>query len=118
MPGPWATVDDARAPGLWPDAGAIDDATLTELLQAAYEECAVYLGDTLAALDPPPERYRQANIMQARERWQSYRRDVDAVGFGDIAVRVQPLTPRVCQLLRPRQAVPVLGLPCEPVWRW
>lgn len=105
----WATIDDARAPGLWPDAGAIDDDTLDQLLSVGYEELLAYAPDVTPV--PLPQRYVMANVMQARERWQAYRRDVDAVGFGDLAVRVQPLTPRVAQLMRPRRAVPVIGLP-------
>ena len=104
---PWATLDDARAPGLWPDAGTVPDATLQTLLDAAYEQCQPYAPALPDATIPVA--YTQAVVMQTRELWQAFRRDGDVIGFESYAVRVQPLTPRVKQLLRPARGVPVFS---------
>lgn len=102
----WATRDEARA--TWPDAVGMPDPVLDRLLDAAFEQC--------SAFAPPlpdgavvPARYREANILQARELWQAAHRDGDLVGFETYAVRVRPLSATVQALLRPHTGVPVVG---------
>lgn len=104
---PWADIEDARVPGLWPDAGTVDDVTLQDLLDSAYLTCLAYAPALPDA--SVPITYTQAVVMQAREGWQAFRRDGDVIGFDTYAVRVQPLTPRVRQLLRPARGVPVFS---------
>lgn len=102
-----ATLDDARA--LWPDAGPIPDATLQQLLEAAWETCEAFLpADALDAVTPP-RRYVHANVLHARDLWTSYRREGDVVGFDTYAVRVRPLSDSVRALLRPQRGRPQVG---------
>jgi hypothetical protein len=104
----WATLADAREPGLWPDAASIDDATLTTLLDAAGEQCVAY-APALADGDPVPARYVQANVQAARDLWGSYRSEGDTIGLGDFGMRRLPLAPRVKLLLRPRAGLPAVA---------
>lgn len=111
----WADVDDARR--LWPDAVALPDDVLTDLLGAAYLVCRRFAAPSIG-LDPePPEVVdagvvgvrRLANVYEARELWAASRRDGDVIGFDTYAVRVRPLSSTVQSLLRPASGVPVTG---------
>lgn len=100
----WATTTQARE--TWPDAPADDD-VLTGLLDAAYEQVAAYAPYIVPNVIP--QRYVQANVLQARELWTAARRDGDVIGFDAYAVRVRPLSATVKALLRPPGAVPRVG---------
>lgn len=106
-----ATIDDAR--GLWPDAETIDDDTLTLALEAAWSSCSAFLPAEVVEPDPgpyvPTEAHRQANVLAARDLWQSYRREGDVIGFDTYAVRVRPLSDTVKGLLRPQRGRPLVG---------
>lgn len=101
----WANLVDARLH--WPDAAAIDDVPLTELLTAAHEACLAYAP---AYTEPVSISFKLANIFQAREIFTASRRDeADIIGVGDYAIRARPLTAAVKQLLRPTKRVMEIG---------
>jgi hypothetical protein len=106
----WATDTDAARH--WPDAASIDPAALSELLDAAYEQCVAY-APALPVTDPPtpvPASYMLANVYQAREIYAaSQRGESDVIGFGDYAIRARPLTAAVKQLLRPKRMTWAVG---------
>lgn len=112
---PWATPDDARR--LWPGAGALDDAVLDDLLDAAYVVCERFAAPSIGVDPALPDVVdagvvgvrRIANVYEARELWNASRRDGDVIGFDSYAVRVRPLSSTVCSLLRPSRGVPVTG---------
>lgn len=95
----WATPEDVR--NHWADA-PMDERVLTDLLEAAHEQCVRY-APVLADGAAVPSGYVLAEVMQARALGQSLERDGDLLGFGDgFAVRARPLTGDVKALLRPR----------------
>lgn len=99
----WVTLDQARQG--WADA-PMDDDTLTTLLLAAWEECERY-APTLPEIAPVPERYRQAQIMQARATLRSLiAGGADEIGGEGFTVTVFPLDRTVRQKLRPRVGRP------------
>lgn len=101
----WATIVDARRH--WPDASAIDDAELQELLDTAFESCLAYAPPYTT---PVSIAFVLANIFQARDIYTAMRRDEpDVVGVGDYAIRARPLTAQVKQLLRPDRRVKAVG---------
>ena len=101
----WATLEQARTPGVWPDAPT-DDEVLRGLLEDAHAACSAY-APTLAAGAPVPAGYWRAEVLQAREIWAASKRDGGIIGFTDTyAVRARVLTDEVRALLRPRRAAP------------
>lgn len=111
----WATADDARR--LWPDAVTVDDATLDDLLDAAYLVCQRFAAPSIGVDPVPPEVVdagvvgvrRLANVYEARELWAASRREGDVIGFDSYAVRVRPLSSTVQSLLRPAAGRPLTG---------
>ena len=102
----WATLEDVRA--RWADA-PLDDDLLGQMLLAAHEQVLVY-APTLPELEPIPQRFIEAEVLQTRALGQAQDRDGDVIGFGDgFAVRVRPLGAEVRSLLRPKNARPVIG---------
>lgn len=120
---PWHTVASAR--NQWPDAPFDEDGgdtTLTELLSIAQAavlafapvptEEYVIVDDVIVPADPTviPDSYRMAQLMQARNVWNSSRAsaggDFDAGSFG---ITSFPLDWQIRQLIRPKQAVPRLA---------
>lgn len=98
----WATPAEAR--NLWgtDDTKGLSDDVLTTLLEVAFEECVAYAP---AVEGTVPERYKLANIMQAREIYTASKRgdaSADVVGVGDFVVRARPLSAVVRQMLRPQ----------------
>jgi hypothetical protein len=121
----WHTVTSAR--NEWADAPYDEDggdATLTELLavaKAAVQAFApdpatspsfIIVDDILVPVDDVtiPDGYRRAQLMQARNVWNSSRAgasgDFDDGSFG---LSSFPLDWQVRQLIRPKRAVPVIG---------
>lgn len=110
----WHTVASAR--DQWPDAPFDEDGgddTLTQLLEISKEAVLAFAPvSTDPAYDPdvPPEAWRMAQLMQARNIWNSGRAsaggDFDAGTFG---VTSFPLDWQIRQLIRPKRAVPVIG---------
>jgi hypothetical protein len=105
----WVDTASAQVVELWPDSEQLDEATLVQLLGAAYDQCAEY-APTLPEGAPVPDGWPLAQIYQADELWSASRREGDVIGFSDTTVvRVRPLGNTVRSLLRPRSAVPRLG---------
>lgn len=100
----WATVDYAR--DLWADA-PMDDVLVQAMLDSAHEVCSIYA----KAVTTVPERYKQAEVLQAIEHYQASQRNGDALGFGDsgYVIRVRPMSATVKALLRPRRGRPAMG---------
>lgn len=111
----WCTAEEARS--LWPDAVALDPATLEELLDAAYLVCQRFAAPSIGVDPAPPDVVdagvvgvrRLANAYEARELWQASRRDGDVIGFDSYAVRVRPLSSTVQALLRPSRGGVMTG---------
>lgn len=111
----WCDVAGARS--LWPDAVALSDDTLSELLDAAYLVCKRFAAPSIAEDPAPPDVVdagvvgvrRLANAYEARELWQASRRDGDVIGFDTYAVRVRPLSATVQSLLRPSRGGVMTG---------
>jgi hypothetical protein len=106
----WVETDTVA--DFWPEAEDLVDAVLVSYLQAAYEQCVAYLPavplPTPLIMTAPPERYVQAQIMQARALYRS-----NVAGSGDQlaegqAVTVFPMDWTVKNLLRPKKIGRVL----------
>lgn len=102
----WVDPDTVEAH--WPDAVLVDPAGLDSLLKVAYETCSAYapavppLEDGTAGV--VPERYKVAQILQARAVWAMQRQSpgetFDGAGF---SVAVYPLDARIRAMLRPKR---------------
>ncbi|WP_144719246.1 hypothetical protein [Agrococcus jejuensis] len=105
--GGWYTIAAARHD--WSGAPS-DDGRLHDLLVVARHQCLEY-APTLAADAPIPTRYRQAQLMQARNIWNASKTDPGATTLGPegFAAPVFPLDWSVQQMLRPRRGKPVIG---------
>jgi hypothetical protein len=102
-------VDPADVPALWPDADLVDPAALETLLSVAHETCAAYAPAIPANEDGTPgevpERYRMAQILQARAVWAMQRQSPGETFNGDgFSVAVYPLDARIRAMLRPKRA--------------
>lgn len=101
----WVSIEEAR--DKWRDAPE-SDTELYELLEVARITCEAYapsLADGVAV----PVNYRAANVMQARNQWNSSRVDPNGqVGADGFQVTVFPLDWAVKALLRPRNPRPVI----------
>lgn len=99
----WVSVGEAI--DLWsnaPGEEATAYADLVSLLGAAHEQ----LEDRAAVLDPPPERYKQAQILYAQHLYARRRAgDGDqAMGADGLAVSTYPLVMEAYSLVaRPRR---------------
>lgn len=101
----WHTLDSARRE--WQGA-PVDDAVLYDLLVSAREQVLAFAPAVVGV----PVRYRQAQVMQARNSWNAHQRNQgspDAYGSEGFVVTVHPLDWHIRQLLRPATAVPVVG---------
>ena len=106
-----ATLAQARAQ--WADAPTVD-ATLQQLLDAAWVKCLAYLpaevsatfGTTPASTYPA---YVSANIYAARDLWTAFRVEGGAIPFEGFAVQVRELSSTVRGLLRPDPGRPMVG---------
>jgi hypothetical protein len=98
----WLTLEMARAQ--WADA-PLDDVLLFQILDTAKEQCLAY-APALAEGAPIPQRYVQAELMQARAIYQSViANQQDNVGVEGFQVRVFPLDFTIRALLRPKRAI-------------
>lgn len=121
----WWTIPDAEA--AWPDqAGPEDDESLARYLDVAYEQAVAYgpyvyddvegvwIDWDSVSTEPPhspvPERFRQAQLLQARAVWAFERTGGgDMIGPDGMQVRTYPMGWQVKNLLRPDTGEPVIG---------
>src|SRR5688500_6880490 len=109
----WHTVESARDE--WPDAptdyGDGGDDSLESLLAVAREAVVAYAPAVEEALTDIPDGYRAAQLMQARNVWNSTKvstsGDFDGGQYGISAS--YPLDWQVRQLIRPKQGRPRVG---------
>lgn len=96
----WVTQDQAERH--WPDAANLDEETLVDYLEAAYEQCLEFLNGREPSV--LLHRHRLAQIMQARALARSTSAGSgDQVGPDGLTVTVFPMDWTVKNLLRPRR---------------
>jgi len=108
----WHTLESARDE--WPDAPtdeSVDgDSTLTTLLDVAKDAVLAYAPAVEEPLTDIPEGYRLAQLMQARNVWNSSKAspggDLDNGSYG---ISTFPLDWQVRQLIRPKAGKPWIG---------
>lgn len=97
----WVDYDPAKE--LWPDAITAGEDKVRDLLQNAYETCSTY-APALPAGAAVPQRYKDAQVLQARAIWQMQRQGPgDQFGADGISIAVYPLDARIRQMLRPKR---------------
>jgi hypothetical protein len=103
----WHTLASARND--WKDAPA-QDGQLYGLLAVAREQCEEY-APALAVGTEVPSRFRLAQLMQARNLWNSTKTDPSTGGYGaeGFVIRPYPMDGVVKNILRPKRAVPVIA---------
>lgn len=97
----WHTLDSVREE--WPDAEYIDDVPLWRVLELARTQV---LDFAPALVDPDivPDRYRDAQRVQARNIWNAAKVSPDGtVGTDDFVIRPFPLDWHVKQIIRPKR---------------
>jgi hypothetical protein len=103
----WHTLDSIRAE--WPDAEAIGDATLWEMLEVVKEQVLTF-APALAEGTPVPANYRLGQRVQVRNLWNATKVAPDGtVGSDDFVIRPFPLDWHVKAILRPKRGIPVIG---------
>jgi hypothetical protein len=103
----WLTLDTIREQ--WPDAESIGDRSLYSILQTAKFDVIAY-APPLELDQMPPENYSRAQLMHARDIWNSSTVDSSGqFGEGTFAVRPFPLDWMVKQILRPKRGLPVVA---------
>jgi hypothetical protein len=96
-------VDSEAVGDLWQDADMEAPAVVKALLTAAYEQCAEY-APVLAEGAEVPERYRLAQIFQARALWAMQRQGAgESFNADGFSVAIYPLDARIRQMLRPKR---------------
>jgi hypothetical protein len=101
----WHTPESAR--DVWTDALEIDDAELEDLLETSRIQCVAYAPARDGVV---PVNYRQAQIMQARNLWQSIKKDPSgSIGPDGMTIPVFPLDWVVKAILRPKRGRPSFG---------
>lgn len=102
----WFDLDAARR--AWQDAPE-DDGALFRLLEISKIDVLAY-APALVVGRPVPLNYREAQIMQARNRWNAFRVDPSgAMGDGGFSFTPFPLDWQIRQLLRPRNPRPAIA---------
>jgi len=101
----WHTIVTAR--GSW--SNQLEDVPFYELLSIARTQIETYAPELLDD-ELPPLRYRQAQLMQARNILNSAKSDPSQSDDGSyFLLRPYPLDNVIKQLLRPKRGVPVVG---------
>jgi hypothetical protein len=101
----WVSIEQARED--WADAPS-SDAQLYVILESAKLSIVPY-APALPANADVPANYVQAQLMQARNIWNSTKSDPgDQVGAEGFAIRVYELDRPVKGLLRPKQGRPII----------
>lgn len=108
----WVQVGDLDSfSDVWADGVTLSEGTAELLLTSAWEQCEAYApaapdGEDVAVSD----RFRLAQVMQARALWRSgMAGSGDQLGGGDLAVTVFPMDWTVKRLLRPQRGRPVVA---------
>jgi hypothetical protein len=106
----WHSLASARAQ--W-DGAPYEDAELFELLEVAKDQCEEFAPNAETRTWPPAgvvtANYRKAQLLQARNLWNSSLKDEnDSIGGDGFSSRVFPMDWTVKNLLRPKRAVPVM----------
>lgn len=105
----WHTLESTRGTPerpVWADAPEVDT-TLYALLESAKTQCIEYAP---AFTGRPPAHYRQAQLIQARNLWQSTKADDGGqLGADGFAVPVYSMDWVVKGLLRPKRGTPIAG---------
>ena len=97
-------VDQETVQDYWADSVQLEDSALTSYLQASYEQCVEFLPPVALKAYPEtiPDRWKQAQIMQARALYRSaVAGSGDQVGMDGQGVTVFPMDWTVKNLLRP-----------------
>lgn len=99
----WVDPDADTVERHWPDAVTEAPETLASLLRTAWESCEAY-APKLAEGAPVPERYKLAQILQAKALWAMQRQGPgDQFNDQGYSVAIYPLDARIRQLLRPKR---------------
>jgi hypothetical protein len=103
----WHSLASARAE--WRDAPDLD-VQLYTVLAVAQAQCIEYgpaLVDDAGDPTPVPFTWRQAQIMQARNLWNTAKTDPTTGGFGGegFVIRPYPMDQAIRYILRPRRAL-------------
>jgi hypothetical protein len=102
----WQTIDSARAE--WITGAPDDDAHLFRLLDAAKDQC-IQFAPALNLGQRPPARYADAQLMQARNIFNSMKTDPSITNDGELFIlRPYPMDKTVKLLLRPIQGRPAI----------
>lgn len=101
----WVTTEEVRLH--FKDDVPLDDDVLTSLLQAAYELCSAYAPQVVPS--PLPERWKLAQMTQAKNMWDADRESGDGLGPDGFAIRVFPMDWKVKNLLRPKRGLGYVG---------
>lgn len=103
----WHTLGSVRSE--WADGRDISDHRLYRLLTVARLECEAY-APALPERAPVPENYREAQLLQTRNRWNVARVDPSGTAGADgFSMTPFPLDWQTRQLLRPKSGTPVVA---------
>lgn len=104
----WYTVEEAEID--WADAAQMTEERLLQLLTVAKDAVVAFAPVVEEPLDVIPDGYREAQLMQARNIWNSAKAS-PAGDFdnGSYSLSSFPLDWQVRQLIRPKRAVPVIA---------
>lgn len=105
----WHSLATARAE--WRDAPSLD-VQLHTVLEVAKAQCLAYGPEVVDAVGnavPVPFTWRQAQLMQARNVWNSAKTDPSSGGIGgeDFVIRPYPMDQTIRYILRPKLAIGV-----------
>lgn len=98
----WVDTENDGVADDWPDSVYLDEPQIKRLLATAHETCEAY-APSLADGAEVPQRYKTAQVLQARAIWQMQRQGPgDQFAEGGYSVSVYPLDARIRQMLRPK----------------
>lgn len=105
----WYTAEEAEAD--WSDASQMTAEQLSNLLDAAKDAVVAYAPVVETPLTTIPAGYREAQLLQARNVWNSQKASPATGDFdnGQYGLGAYPLDWQVKQLIRPKRGMPVIG---------
>ena len=92
---------------LWADSAGLDQASLTVLLTASFVQCAEFVGFEVIPEGTDPQRFKLAQLMQARALHRSTVAGSNNQFGAEFPVTVFPMDWTVKTLLRPK-TIPVV----------